>query len=117
MTINDSSSRPQPTLEGWPKRKRSKRPTKEHYIALCLVKLAHSSSDHRLPLLPFSPSADGLSYKCSVCGKAFASYQALGGHKASHSKKPAGGVADDAASSSSGKIQHIIAIFIKLLLH
>ncbi|PKU59162.1 zinc finger protein AZF1-like [Dendrobium catenatum] len=102
MTIQDSSSRPQPPLEVWPKRKRSKRPTKEHYIALCLVKHAQSGSNHRLPLPPFSPSADGLSYKCSVCGKAFASYQALGGHKASHSKKP-GGVADDAASSSSGK--------------
>ncbi|CAN0905610.1 Zinc finger protein ZAT10 [Linum grandiflorum] len=26
------------------------------------------------------------SYKCTVCGKAFPSYQALGGHKASHRK-------------------------------
>ncbi|KAL1193418.1 Zinc finger protein AZF2 [Cardamine amara subsp. amara] len=28
------------------------------------------------------------SYKCSVCGKEFTSYQALGGHKASHRVKP-----------------------------
>ncbi|KAL1219058.1 Zinc finger protein AZF2 [Cardamine amara subsp. amara] len=28
------------------------------------------------------------SYKCSVCGKEFSSYQALGGHKASHRVKP-----------------------------
>jgi hypothetical protein len=27
-------------------------------------------------------------HACSVCGKAFASYQALGGHKASHRAKP-----------------------------
>ncbi|EYU37579.1 hypothetical protein MIMGU_mgv1a024189mg, partial [Erythranthe guttata] len=33
-----------------------------------------------------SPAAN--SYKCSVCDKAFASYQALGGHKASHRAKP-----------------------------
>ncbi|CAN0905611.1 Zinc finger protein ZAT10 [Linum grandiflorum] len=29
------------------------------------------------------------SYKCTVCGKAFPSYQALGGHKASHRKSVA----------------------------
>ncbi|CAA7048335.1 unnamed protein product [Microthlaspi erraticum] len=28
------------------------------------------------------------SYKCSVCGREFSSYQALGGHKASHRAKP-----------------------------
>jgi hypothetical protein len=30
-----------------------------------------------------------LRFRCSVCGKAFASHQALGGHKASHRKPPA----------------------------
>ncbi|KAL0356928.1 UNVERIFIED_CONTAM: Zinc finger protein AZF2 [Sesamum calycinum] len=35
------------------------------------------------------------SYKCSVCNKAFPSYQALGGHKASHRAKPPTATADD----------------------
>ncbi|KAL7156941.1 hypothetical protein ABFS83_02G043000 [Erythranthe nasuta] len=35
-----------------------------------------------------SPAAVANPYKCSVCDKAFASYQALGGHKASHRAKP-----------------------------
>ncbi|KAI0523462.1 hypothetical protein KFK09_005857 [Dendrobium nobile] len=108
VTSEDTSSPPQPRVEGWAKRKRSKRhryfdhqPTEEEYLALCLLMLARGGADHRLPPLPFSPPAEGLSYKCSVCGKAFASYQALGGHKASHRKHP-GGAVDDAASSASG---------------
>ncbi|KAI3445893.1 hypothetical protein Pfo_002558 [Paulownia fortunei] len=37
---------------------------------------------------PPPPPAVTNSYKCSVCDKAFPSYQALGGHKASHRTKP-----------------------------
>ncbi|KAJ8643689.1 hypothetical protein MRB53_005437 [Persea americana] len=82
-------------VETWTKRKRSKRPridnppTEEEYLALCLVMLARggssttpASSDDRPP----PPPPLKLSYKCTVCNKAFASYQALGGHKASHRK-------------------------------
>ncbi|KAM7280583.1 hypothetical protein ACFE04_007717 [Oxalis oulophora] len=99
-------------LDTWTKRKRSKRPrgdqqqptSEEEYLALCLIMLArggHSIPDlpHRHtspapppPLLP-SPAtavtattAKAISYKCNVCNKAFPSYQALGGHKASHRK-------------------------------
>ncbi|GMP94667.1 hypothetical protein CsSME_00044041 [Camellia sinensis var. sinensis] len=39
-------------------------------------------------------------YKCRVCDKAFGSYQALGGHKASH-RKQAGGT-DDQSTPSTG---------------
>ncbi|KAH6833188.1 hypothetical protein C2S53_008131 [Perilla frutescens var. hirtella] len=35
-----------------------------------------------------TPHTTPPSYKCSVCDKAFPSYQALGGHKASHRAKP-----------------------------
>ncbi|KAD3066396.1 hypothetical protein R6Q59_019424 [Mikania micrantha] len=63
--------------------RRSKRPrmeTEEEYLAFCLMLLArgHPSAavQHN------SPEA----YKCSVCNKGFPSYQALGGHKASHRK-------------------------------
>ncbi|KAE8731318.1 Zinc finger protein ZAT10 [Hibiscus syriacus] len=66
------------------KRKRSKRPrvaTEEEYLALCLIMLARG----RAPAAPLSTDKKR-TYKCSVCNKAFHSYQALGGHKASHRK-------------------------------
>ncbi|KAL1201467.1 Zinc finger protein ZAT6 [Cardamine amara subsp. amara] len=66
--------------------------TEDEYIALCLMLLARdgdrtrdldlpSSSSSPLLLLPPTPV-----HKCNVCNKAFSSYQALGGHKASHRK-------------------------------
>lgn len=71
----------------WAKRKRSKRPqnppSEEEYLALCLIMLARGGEGGHPP--PEAPSLK-LSYKCSVCDKAFPSYQALGGHKASHRK-------------------------------
>ncbi|XVF44998.1 hypothetical protein PTKIN_Ptkin02bG0170200 [Pterospermum kingtungense] len=96
-------------VETWKKGKRSKRPrsespsTEEEYLALCLIMLARGSTnqvgkddDHRLSSSSSVPAADPpalkLSYKCSVCNKAFPSYQALGGHKASH-RKPSTDVA------------------------
>ncbi|GJN35319.1 hypothetical protein PR202_gb24074 [Eleusine coracana subsp. coracana] len=70
---------------GWAKRKRSRprrqrEPSEEEYLALCLVMLARGRRD----ILPAAPEL----HACSVCGKAFSSYQALGGHKASHRKPP-----------------------------
>ncbi|KAE8716728.1 putative ATP-dependent Clp protease proteolytic subunit [Hibiscus syriacus] len=97
-------------VESWKKGKRSKRQrdnessppltTEEEYLALCLIMLArgNAASDggggdaDRLRLSMSSSEAGaappGLksSYKCSVCDKAFPSYQALDGHKASHRK-------------------------------
>ncbi|CAL4905571.1 unnamed protein product [Urochloa decumbens] len=72
------------------KRKRSRRrrdqlprePTEEEYMALCLVMMATGRRDVAAPAPPLERHA------CSVCGKAFPSYQALGGHKASHRAKP-----------------------------
>ncbi|KAF8692292.1 hypothetical protein HU200_039901 [Digitaria exilis] len=73
------------------KRKRSRRrrieqlpkePTEEEYLALCLVSLSTGRRDVRAPAPPLEL------HRCSVCGKAFSSYQALGGHKASHRAKP-----------------------------
>lgn len=69
------------------KKKRSKRPrigignppTEEEYLALCLIML--SQSNNQIQSSPLK-----LNHKCSVCNKAFPSYQALGGHKASHRK-------------------------------
>ncbi|GKV10335.1 hypothetical protein SLEP1_g21716 [Rubroshorea leprosula] len=99
--------------DSWAKRKRSKRPRLEHgfdqasseeeYLALCLIMLARGSTAtagsaperHRSPTptpVPISTTVPDLklSYKCSVCSKSFSSYQALGGHKASHRKLSGG---------------------------
>ncbi|XP_072952481.1 zinc finger protein 1-like [Typha angustifolia] len=103
-----------PHLEGWAKRKRSRRHrtlTEEEYLALCLVMLARggAGSDRRIPDLPPPPAR--AEYKCSVCGKAFGSYQALGGHKASHGgpRKPiaayeSSAISPAASGSGSGSV-------------
>ncbi|KAM1243295.1 hypothetical protein FF1_034873 [Malus domestica] len=97
--------------EPWAKRKRSKRPrsedppTEEEYLALCLIMLARgttaavttSSSES-----PAQPPSGELSYKCSVCNKGFSSYQALGGHKASHRKS-------DSSAAAAATVDHPIA--------
>ncbi|XP_042516897.1 zinc finger protein ZAT10-like [Macadamia integrifolia] len=109
-------------LEPWAKRKRSKRPrldinpsSEEEYLALCLVMLArggntgtdsasitadesHLRNTSPPPQLQEPPTLK-LNYKCTVCNKAFPSYQALGGHKASHRKH--NGTEDHPSSSSS----------------
>ncbi|KAK8552025.1 hypothetical protein V6N13_120456 [Hibiscus sabdariffa] len=114
-------------LESFTKRKRSKRPrfdhvsTEEEYLALCLIMLARggeansantcSSSippRHRSPTPTASPPAptsteQTLSYKCSVCNKSFNSYQALGGHKASH-RKLSGGNDDQPTSTTNSAV-------------
>jgi hypothetical protein len=92
--------------DGWGKRKRSRRqqhaPSVEEHLALSLLMLARGHRDQHT----LSPAQE---HTCSVCGKAFPSYQALGGHKASHRPKPAPafmqepaatGAASPAASSS-----------------
>lgn len=96
------------------KKKRSKRPRgespapppteEEKYLALCLIMLARGDDANRYrdsraenqgtvkerETLPLPPppqiSVQEQLYKCSVCNKCFHSYQALGGHKASHRK-------------------------------
>lgn len=103
----------------WAKGKRSKRTrtmeqypsscTEEEYLALCLIMLARGGGDTVYTAKPAPsenesapPTVVKLSYKCSVCNKAFPSYQALGGHKASHRKLAGGGgaKAEDHSTSS-----------------
>ncbi|KAE8056680.1 hypothetical protein FH972_013428 [Carpinus fangiana] len=96
-------------VEQWAKSKRSKRPrldnppTEEEYLALCLLMLGGgqggatttmNNSNQPRPSLP----SQTLHYKCTLCHKTFPSYQALGGHKASH-RNPVG--AEDQSSSTS----------------
>lgn len=113
-------------LDSCVKGKRSKRPridnppTEEEYLALCLIMLARDngtgtgSTDVAVRQEPEKKTAElkpvlieektEQSYKCSVCNKAFTSYQALGGHKASHRKITAtatAAVSDDNNPSTS----------------
>ncbi|KAK1276620.1 Zinc finger protein ZAT10 [Acorus gramineus] len=92
-----------PYVEGWAKKKRTKRPrppTEEEYLALCLVMLARGGAATTTSANGHPTPPPKLSYKCSVCDKAFPSYQALGGHKASHRKLSL--MADDHSSAASG---------------
>ncbi|CAN6284274.1 unnamed protein product [Urochloa humidicola] len=78
---------------------------KQDYFAICLAALAGTRGTGLTaagfvphgnwcpqPLAVAAPPAqqqeEELRFKCAVCGKAFASYQALGGHKSSHRKPP-----------------------------
>ncbi|PIN20746.1 hypothetical protein CDL12_06563 [Handroanthus impetiginosus] len=87
------------------------------YLALCLVMLARGGAgagpseeeklskfsqpqiqtQKRVPPVVTSGEQSKSVYKCSVCDKVFGSYQALGGHKASHRKFTCG---DDHSAAS-----------------
>ncbi|KAH1096997.1 hypothetical protein J1N35_013918 [Gossypium stocksii] len=98
-------------LDSFTKGKRSKRPrsedhvpTEEEYLALCLLMLARGATDSSTSTLPDrhrspTPTDQQLRFKCKVCNKAFNSYQALGGHKASH-RKLSSGINDDQSTST-----------------
>ncbi|GJY92294.1 Cys2/His2-type zinc finger protein [Tanacetum coccineum] len=96
-------------LESWTKGKRSKRPrthdqppTEEEYLALCLMLLARGGPPANKSLASGIDSKDV--YKCSVCNKGFVSYQALGGHKASHRKNNNNN--NNISSGKSGDVEH-----------
>ncbi|KAG8390952.1 hypothetical protein BUALT_Bualt01G0137000 [Buddleja alternifolia] len=87
--------------------------TEEEYLALCLIMLARDGAaskqnikQSRRPPPVMTSTNHPFLYKCSVCDKAFPSYQALGGHKASHRKLAlsgcGGGDDHSVATTSSG---------------
>ncbi|KAL1207880.1 Zinc finger protein AZF3 [Cardamine amara subsp. amara] len=101
-------------FEHWTKGKRSKRSrsdhhhhnhslTEEEYLAFCLLLLARGGGD----LDPVT-AVEKPVYKCSVCYKAFPSYQALGGHKASHRSS-----GDDKSTPSAAVKSHVCSICLK----
>ncbi|KAM3208451.1 hypothetical protein ACQJBY_063244 [Aegilops geniculata] len=67
---------------------------KDDYLAICLAALVKSGQQVQTmegqasAWRPAPAPAQELRFSCAVCGKAFASYQALGGHKSSHRKPP-----------------------------
>ncbi|KAL5210592.1 hypothetical protein ABZP36_006215 [Zizania latifolia] len=65
----------------------------EDYLAICLAALAgtRAAGKWRPPAAALAAApVEEFRFRCTVCGKAFASYQALGGHKSSHRKPPTG---------------------------
>lgn len=87
--------------------------SEEEYLAFCLLMLAKggATKNNQNPLKieknDQNPEIDSkLVYKCSVCDKSFGSYQALGGHKASH-RKPTG--EDNKPTSSSATTSSVAA--------
>uniref|UniRef100_K4ALS4 C2H2-type domain-containing protein n=1 Tax=Setaria italica TaxID=4555 RepID=K4ALS4_SETIT len=84
----------QPPLHSLPATARTSRSgqelrSEEENLALCLLMLSRGGN-HRVqappPVVPAAAPA-AAEFKCSVCGKSFSSYQALGGHKTSHRVK------------------------------
>jgi hypothetical protein len=79
--------------------------THDDCVSLCLMALA-AAGGGGMTTQSYAPSTAAwttqeceLRFRCSVCGKAFASHQALGGHKASH-RKPTHLQKQQASSSS-----------------
>jgi C2H2-type zinc finger len=113
------------SLEPWVKRKRSERRrptststaavapiTEEEDLALCLMMLSRdqSGSGSGSATVARFDFKKQLVYSCSICGKSFDSYQALGGHKTSH-RKPALG--DDVASGAQREKVHECSVCLK----
>ncbi|TVU46484.1 hypothetical protein EJB05_06024, partial [Eragrostis curvula] len=71
--------------------------THDDYVSLCLMAIAAAATEGRAGVKQWAHNSFQtvqaqeceLRFRCSVCGKAFASHQALGGHKASHRKPTA----------------------------
>ncbi|XP_038887370.1 zinc finger protein ZAT10 [Benincasa hispida] len=96
--LNDKSLDHDPWIKRSKRSKRSGVDSDDEYLAFCLLMLARGripDSDSTADVKSYSPSPSPspplppvlkLAYTCTVCSKAFSSYQALGGHKASHRK-------------------------------
>ncbi|CAO2839476.1 unnamed protein product [Amaranthus hypochondriacus] len=61
----------------------------EEHMAHCLILLAQGNTSNNNIINNNSNTKDGVimsSYECKTCNKSFSSFQALGGHRASHKK-------------------------------
>ncbi|KAG6414954.1 hypothetical protein SASPL_122352 [Salvia splendens] len=65
----------------WTKRRHSKRVFDDDYFTDCLIALARSSGATCSSTATFDCTSG---HQCSICGKIFATGQALGGHKRKH---------------------------------
>jgi hypothetical protein len=90
--------------------------SKEDYLSICLAALAGTTGTGQQPVelqagkwRPSPAPVEDLRFRCAVCGKAFASYQALGGHKSSHRKPPTGEQLVAAAISAQASSEETMA--------
>ncbi|XP_019187350.1 PREDICTED: zinc finger protein ZAT5-like [Ipomoea nil] len=58
----------------------------EEDMANCLILLAQGRHDQEPPSPLVAPAANKEVYECKTCNRVFPSFQALGGHRASHKK-------------------------------
>ncbi|KAJ3673059.1 hypothetical protein LUZ60_006433 [Juncus effusus] len=114
LQTTKNSSTEAPSAKG----KRSKRTraamapsSEEEQLALCLMMLSRDGSGSGLVKSILASESEPMKilgestkqvYECSVCGRTFPSYQALGGHKTSHRKPVAG---DEAAAAQGEKVK------------
>ncbi|EEC83328.1 hypothetical protein OsI_28713 [Oryza sativa Indica Group] len=64
---------------------------------------------HRVQAPPPLSAPVGAEFKCSVCGRSFSSYQALGGHKTSHRFKLPTPPASPVLAPASSEVQSPLA--------
>ncbi|KAG2304789.1 hypothetical protein Bca4012_064052 [Brassica carinata] len=83
----------------------SSSPSHDDISALCLVQLSRGGlMKHQTQTQKQLETPQRFdSYKCDVCGKEFTSYQALGGHKASHRVKPQQPLVENASAEAGWK--------------
>ncbi|KAL8135923.1 hypothetical protein AgCh_010513 [Apium graveolens] len=62
----------------------------EQDMANCLILLAQGGQNRELPAATTSNIKDLFMYQCKTCDRSFPSFQALGGHRASHKRPKAG---------------------------
>lgn len=62
----------------------------EQDMANCLILLAQGGQSRKLPTTSTSTIKDLFMYQCKTCDRSFPSFQALGGHRASHKRPKAG---------------------------
>ncbi|KAK1403372.1 Ankyrin repeat family protein [Heracleum sosnowskyi] len=67
----------------------------EQDMANCLILLAQGGQSRKLPTATIK---DLFMYQCKTCDRSFPSFQALGGHRASH-KRPKAGSTNESSSS------------------
>lgn len=110
-----ASNSPSSSDESITERRRAR--SDEEHLALCLLMLSRGVRGSALLSVPqlqlgdtaqrdlavTPPARTPQSYECSVCGKAFPSYQALGGHKTRH-RKLISSTAEAASTSAIGAV-------------
>ncbi|KAF2592362.1 hypothetical protein F2Q70_00042627 [Brassica cretica] len=97
LTLGSSSAQPSRQQE----EPSSSSPSEDDTSALLLVELCRIRPMQLQTQTQTPQKFD--SYKCDVCGKEFTSYQALGGHKASHRVKLQQPLVDNANAEAGGK--------------